>query len=667
MQSIEHASAFLALLDPVPNAAFHFRTLANGDHKGRNYSGTLAECWPDLVRDNAAGRNVFAVVNAGGHKKADITRVRALFVDQDKPDGRNWRSLYGIGRDPHMVVQSSPGKWHAYWCVHDFPLERFKPTQQALAAEFGTDPAISDLPRVMRLPGFLHLKGEPFLSHLVARNVELPRYGAELAASLPVAATVSAETVDPLAALDDFHKILRRVEHAVPGERNTIVNNAAYQLGRYVPAIFDLGTCTAKLLAAVASWPDADDFTHTINAGLQAGMAAPKIPLTLPTLPTEGKTAKTAKTATPPVWRSSGGLPPLIPLAASTVNLLRADNVKPEPINWLWPGYLAEGKFHILAGDPGCGKTTAACSLGAIITRGGQWPDKGQSPVGDVLIWSGEDDIANTLVPRIMACGGDRSRVHFIDGTTIGGERQPFDPALHIGLLESALDQLPAIKLLIVDPVVSVVAGDSHKNAEVRRALQPLVDLAGRRGIAVLGITHFSKGTSGRSPSERVTGSLAFVALARVVMVAARKETEDGQSVHLLVRSKSNIGPSNGGFTYQLSFPELGPGIVGSCVHWGEAVDGSAREILDMAEEDNSGTRKDAKDWLAEQLADGPVSSKQLMADAKEAGHSWRTLERAKKDIGARARKTEAGIWEWSVPTSVAGLSPPALPLLTPA
>ena len=59
-------------------------------------------------------------------------------------------------------------------------------------------------------------------------------------------------------------------------------------------------------------------------------------------------------------------------------------------------------------------------------------------------------------------------------------------------------------------PIVSAVAGDSHKGAEVRRALQPVVTLAQRLGCAVLGITHFSKGTNGRDPVERVTGSIAF-------------------------------------------------------------------------------------------------------------------------------------------------------------
>ena len=90
--------------------------------------------------------------------------------------------------------------------------------------------------------------------------------------------------------------------------------------------------------------------------------------------------------------------------------------------------------------------------------------------------------------------------------------RAMFDAATRIG----------DISLLIVDPVVNAVAGDSQKNGEVRRALQPLVDFGEKLDCAVLGISHFSKGTQGKDPLERVTASLAFGAVARVVLVTAK-------------------------------------------------------------------------------------------------------------------------------------------------
>ena len=269
---------------------------------------------------------------------------------------------------------------------------------------------------------------------------------------------------------------------------------------------------------------------------------------------------------------------------AREVVLTCASNMRPEPITWLWNAWLACGKLHILGGAPGTGKTTIALNLAATLTTGGHWPDGTQSPIGNVAIWSGEDDPRDTLLPRLIAAGADCTRVHFIDGTQEGTERQPFDPARDIEPLRRKLAEIGNVRLLIVDPIVSAVTGDSHKNAEVRRSLQPLADLAEDLRCALLGITHFSKGTGGRSPVERLNGSLAFGALARVVLVAAKNqnETEDGRGTRIFCRAKSNIGRDDGGFEYDLQQGELpeDPDIIASAVRWGEALEGTARELL---------------------------------------------------------------------------------------
>jgi putative DNA primase/helicase len=141
----------------------------------------------------------------------------------------------------------------------------------------------------------------------------------------------------------------------------------------------------------------------------------------------------------------------------------------------------------ILGGAPGCGKTTIALSLAATVTRGGLWPDGSLcTQPGDVIVWSGEDPHGVTAA-RLTAAGAEMTRVHFIDGVSDG---EAFDPARDIPLLQSTVERLAAPRLLIVDPIVSAVAGDSHKGAEVRRSLQPVVDLAHQLGCAVLGITH---------------------------------------------------------------------------------------------------------------------------------------------------------------------------------
>ncbi len=343
--------------------------------------------------------------------------------------------------------------------------------------------------------------------------------------------------------------------------------------------------------------------------------------------------------------------------APHTVELLCAADVQSEPIKWLWPGWLAAGKLHVLAGPAGVGKTTIALNIAATVTTGGTWPDTSQcARPGQVLIWSAEDGIADTIVPRLRAAGADLGRVRFVERTNIGGDFRSFDPATDIPLLEQECSKLDNVRLLIVDPIVSAVAANSHNNAETRRALQPLVDFADRIGAAVLGISHFTKGTKGREPLERVTGSLAFGALARVVWGVTKGEDDE----RLLVRVKSNIGLDGGGFNYALEYPDMGGGVIGSRVVWGGAVEGDARTLMATAEMDDEqaedrSERQDACDWLREVLADGPVPAKDLKRWASDAGHAWRTVERAKKAAGVVPRKsTFAGGWRWGLETKAA-------------
>jgi putative DNA primase/helicase len=343
------------------------------------------------------------------------------------------------------------------------------------------------------------------------------------------------------------------------------------------------------------------------------------------------------------------------------VSLLRACDVTPEPIDWLWRDWLAAGKFHVLGGAPGTGKTTLCMAMAATVSTGGRWPDGTRSAIGNTVIWSGEDDPSDTLIPRLILSGADLSRVYFITDVREDGERRSFDPARDMEPLRRKLLEIGDVRLLIVDPIVSTITGDSHKNAEVRRGLQPLADLSASIRCASVGITHFSKGTGGRDPVERLTGSVAFGALARIVMVAAkpREEGEDGRVARLFCRAKSNIGPDDGGFEYDLSQGELKthPGIFSSFVLWGEPVEGAARELLATADatgdDGEGGSLSDAKRFLTDLLADGALPVKAIKGDVDGAGYSWATIRRAQKALGIEPIKSgfgKIGAWEWKLP-----------------
>ena len=325
-------------------------------------------------------------------------------------------------------------------------------------------------------------------------------------------------------------------------------------------------------------------------------------------------------------------------------------DLTPEPYRWLWQYWLAMGKLHILAGAPGQGKTTIALAMAATITIGGRWPDGSRCAPGNVLIWSGEDDPADTLVPRLMAAGADRARCYFIEGARRGGEVVPFDPARDLGQLLEAIEKIGGISLLVIDPVVSAVTGDSHKNTEVRRALQPLVDLAAKCDCAVLGITHFAKGGQGTDPAQRVVGSVAFTAVARVVMVAAKvKGDEEGQDTRILARSKSNVGPDDGGFQYHLEQSEPLPGIHASHIAWGKAVEGTARELLTDPDDGPQDDASDAVELLRAELDTVRwTSCDEAAKPLKAAGFSKKQIWAASKKVGVMRKKDGMkGGWMW--------------------
>lgn len=330
--------------------------------------------------------------------------------------------------------------------------------------------------------------------------------------------------------------------------------------------------------------------------------------------------------------------------------LERTSEIRPVSVSWLWPYWIPIGKLILLAGSPGTGKTTLTLLFAAIISRGGKWPDGTSATQGEVVIWSSEDDLADTILPRLLANGGNLKNIRSLSGVKDKNNKyRPFDPATDIEALMKALKTLPNVKLIIIDPIVSAISGDSHKNAEVRRGLQPIVEIAAEIGAAIIGITHFTKGTGGKDTTERVTGSLAFAALARIVLATTRDGLNGG---YLLTRSKSNLGPDGGGYRYdidQVSIKDY-PEISASKIEWGDFIEGSAKELIKAAEAENVKPNHPgfADIWLGELLENGPMLANDIFDYGKADGFSKDVLKRAKEKIGAESRRAIfRGPWWW--------------------
>jgi len=332
------------------------------------------------------------------------------------------------------------------------------------------------------------------------------------------------------------------------------------------------------------------------------------------------------------------------------VQLVRATEIESTPIQWLWRGWIARGKLQILAGHPGGGKTTIALDLAAKITSGAKFPDGTTTQPGTVIFFSSEDSAADTLKPRFVAAGGDPNRLVFVDAVLENGRRRGFDPASDLDALKDAISKVADVVLVVIDPIVSVIAGDSHKNAEVRRALQPLVDLAEDCNCAVLGITHFNKGGNAGPPILRLNGSIAFAGLARVVLVAHREVSESDSERRSLVRAKSNLGIDGGGFAYELiGLDGTASESIVAGVRWGEPLYGSAQSLLEPQRSTDSPLGA-AIAFLEEALSSQAVPSKAILAGAKARGISERTLKRAKVKLGVTSFNTSNNEWFHDMP-----------------
>jgi len=332
-----------------------------------------------------------------------------------------------------------------------------------------------------------------------------------------------------------------------------------------------------------------------------------------------------------------------------------ASDVEMKAPQWLWPDWVARGKLHLLAGAAGTGKTTIAMAIAAAVTQGGVLPDGTTSPAGDVLIWSGEDDIAETLTPKLYANGANADRVSFINASrTASGSMRTFDPLTDLAYIDESLrDMTDPPKLLIIDPIVSCTTGLT--NRAVRDSLMPWVRVAEKYGIAIIGITHVSKGSANKALRDRVLGAQAFVAIARLVMMTAltsRNET-------VLLRIKSNIGSDHGGFSYRLhgvDFPspsDQATTIRSSFVEWGNYIDLPAEHIVDGFDADDAPPQRlyEAVAFLRMILAEGPLLQTEIATASSQVGHSIATVRRAKAILRIQSFRWEDRWW-WKLPAS---------------
>jgi putative DNA primase/helicase len=325
-------------------------------------------------------------------------------------------------------------------------------------------------------------------------------------------------------------------------------------------------------------------------------------------------------------------------------------DVQPQPVEWVWPRRVARGKLTLIAGDPGLGKSQIVNEVVARISKAEPWPDGSLAPEGRCLMLSAEDALADTIRPRVEAAGGDLSKVEVL--TAVKGEdgkRRTFSLQSDLAALEQKIAATGDVVLVSIDPITSYMRSiDSHRTTDVRAVLEPLSEFAERTGVAVVAVSHPPKAAQAKA-IHAVTGSLAFVAAARFVLLAVEEpETER----RLLLPVKNNLSAPADGLGYWLVQRPVTNGVIASYVAWDrEPVTTTAGEAIRASHSGGASKMAEAEELLRDALAAGPVPVDTILAKAKENGIGERTMRAAKKKLGAGAVKDGyQGPWAWRLP-----------------
>src|SRR5262249_26204633 len=227
-------------------------------------------------------------------------------------------------------------------------------------------------------------------------------------------------------------------------------------------------------------------------------------------------------------------------------------DIPPEKGNWLWKPYLPIGKITLLDGWPGIGKSWLTCKLAAIVTRGGGFPNAPAFMPGNVLMFSAEDGLADTLRPRLDACGADVDRVialNFLekDGLAI------FDPKGLIRFEATIIEYQP--KLVIIDPLFAFTGGamDIHRANECREVSRILAAIAARQRCNMLCVRHLNKSGGNGDPMKSGIGSIDWLAAARVGLLAGCDP--DDKTKRALTNYKNNLAGEGDCREYPRDFP----------------------------------------------------------------------------------------------------------------
>lgn len=532
--NMAEAGHFLSLLDETAET-FCFRVFDDNEKRkdarlAGKFEGSLEQVWPQLLASQSRGCGVYVVANAGEQTNDTIYKVRAVFADTD---GAPLDPILSCGLEPHIVVESSPGKWHVYWLVDGLPLAAFRDVQRSIAAQFGTDKSVNDLARVMRLPGMFHQKGAPFLARIIHESGALPYTAETILQHFPTAAPAASTThgAQPLGP----GIVIDTDRHADVIKCTLLLAQSVHSGAMTRREAFDT-MCARRDAGRYSRHVPDEEIQRALDGALSKRELSPQAPEAAPpTLLAELEAACVPFS--------------LEELAASAIPhphaFMSADGRR---------GLFPEGEVSIVAAPGREGKTSGVIALVKHYALGTPLADMCPAEVRSALIYSAEDDrsqYARKLEAQRLYLppdDGERLRNNVLVPELHGANLAAYREIVKVtnrqlergAIVEPLIQHINALKSrecpvgLVVFETASTISDAEEDNAGLRFLVGTLKHIAKMTGVAVV-LTHHTNQESG--------DALANLELHEKAIRGGTALVNNARQTHLVVNLGSSSDP----------------------------------------------------------------------------------------------------------------------------
>jgi len=327
--------------------------------------------------------------------------------------------------------------------------------------------------------------------------------------------------------------------------------------------------------------------------------------------------------------------------------------VEPEFVEWRWKGRLPKGKIVIIQGDPEQGKSFLTQEIIARYTRGEPiYPDKEKVSPANVLLLSGEDGMADTIVPRLVSMNADLSRVDSINLMRADEDVRGLSLTEDLAVMEQMLKE-KQYGLVVIDPISAYTPNtDTNTDNRVRSMLMPLKDLAEQYGVTIIIVRHLTKNEQTKT-AYRGQGSIAYEAAARVVMLVGKNP--DNEEERILAVTKLSVDRRPPSLAFTLTTDET---TGGASVTWIGETEVTAEQLLTSRSGEEKSAMEEAEEFILDMLKSGDKLQRECINLAKDNGFSETTINRAKRKLRIRSVKPagkQHEPWYWNLPAGKGG------------